>query len=130
MVIYKIVAIAIITLFIYLLFSSGNSKSKEITSAVSIAFTVVVIGIILYQFRDIIFFVRDISTKANVDLIYLGIVLKILVISFLCSFTSDICKDAGAQSIGAKVEFAGKILILGLSIPILRALLDAIIKIL
>lgn len=125
--IFKVVSIALIALFLYLLF---KGRSNEVSSSISIVFTVIIIGMILYQFRDIIFFVRDISSKANVNLVYLETVLKILAISFLCSFTSDICKDAGASSIGSKVEFAGKIMILSLSIPILRALLEAVIKIL
>lgn len=127
MVIFKIVAIAMMTLFIYLIF---KDRKSEVSSMISVAFTLVIIGIIIFQLQDIITFIREISREANVDTLYLGIVLKILAIAFLCSFTNDICKDAGAANIGSRVEFAGKILILGLSIPILRALLEAIIKIL
>lgn len=127
MVIFKIVAVAMMTLFMYLVF---KDRKNEVSSMISIAFTLVVVGIIIFQFNDIITFIREISEEANVDNLYLGIVLKILAISFLCSFTNDICKDAGAANIGSRVEFAGKILILGLSIPILRALLESIIKIL
>ena len=56
--------------------------------------------------------------------------MKILAIAYLASFASEICKDAGASTIGSKVEFAGKIMILSLAIPILMAVLDSILKIL
>ncbi|GKX66148.1 stage III sporulation protein AD [Inconstantimicrobium mannanitabidum] len=127
MLIFKIVSIGMITLFLYLLF---KGKKDDIASMLSLGFTLIVFSLIAFQLNEIINFIRDISGKASVDILYLNIVLKILAISFLCSFASEVCKDAGASSIGLKVEFAGKILILGLSIPILKALLEAIIKIL
>ena len=75
-------------------------------------------------------FINDIANKANIDTVYIGIVLKILAIAYITSFCSEICKDSGAGSIGSKVEFAGKIMILGLAIPILMAVLDSILQIL
>ena len=63
-------------------------------------------------------------------MVYIGIVLKILAIAYLSTFCSEICKDAGATSIASKVEFAGKILILALAIPILMAVLNSILQIL
>ena len=90
-------------------------------------------GIFLYrigQLGEVIDFTNDIANKANVDTVYIGIVLKILAIAYITSFCSEICKDSGAGSIGSKVEFAGKIMILGLAIPILMAVLDSILQIL
>lgn len=127
MLMFKVVSIGMITLFLYLLF---KGKKDDVATMLSLGFTLIVFSMIAFQLDEIINFIRDISGKASIDLLYLNIVLKILAISFLCSFTSEVCKDAGASNIGLKVEFAGKIMILGLSIPILRALLEAIIKIL
>ena len=90
-------------------------------------------GIFLYmigQLGEVIDFINDIANKANIDTVYIGIVLKILAIAYITSFCSEICKDSGAGSIGSKVEFAGKIMILGLAIPILMAVLDSILQIL
>jgi len=47
----------------------------------------------------------------------------------ISSFCSEICRDAGESSIASKVEFAGKILILTLAIPILMAVMQTILKI-
>ena len=74
--------------------------------------------------------IKDIANKANIDTVYIGIVLKILAIAYITSFCSEICKDSGAGSIGSKVEFAGKIMILGLAVPILMAVLNSILQIL
>ncbi|MPM65345.1 hypothetical protein SDC9_112240 [bioreactor metagenome] len=77
----------------------------------------------------VINFLQSLSNKANIDVIYLDTVFKVLGIAYLSSFCSEICKDAGEGSIAAKVEFAGKILILTLAIPILMAVMRSILKI-
>ena len=120
--IIKIVAFALSALFIFLLF-----KDKRSDLAVLIALLFI---FIVGSLNEIIYFIKEISSKANIDTVYMGIVFKILAISYLATFCSEICKDAGASSIGSKVEFSAKILILTLAIPILMAVLQSILQIL
>jgi stage III sporulation protein AD len=82
------------------------------------------------QLNEVISFITSIAKKANIDTFYIGIVLKILAIAYITSFCSEICKDSGASTIASKVEFAGKIMILALAVPILMAVLDSILMIL
>lgn len=126
MIIIKIVSFTLIALFFYLFL-------KDTKQGLSI-YVVLVAGVAILLFmtpyiKEIIMFIQDIATKANIDLLYIEVVMKILAISYLASFCSEICKDAGANSLASKVEFSGKVLILLLAVPILRAVLDAIIKI-
>ena len=86
--------------------------------------------VVITQLNDVIYFIKDIADKANIDMVYIGVVLKILAIAYLATFCSEICKDAGAASIASKVEFSAKILILTLAIPILMAVLQSILQIL
>lgn len=57
---------------------------------------------------------------------YVGILLKILGITYLAEFASDLCKDAGFAAVGDQVELAGKLTIMAVSIPILLALVEVI----
>lgn len=125
--IIKVAFFAFSALFIYLLL---KEKKSDIGMLVIL---VAGVGIFLYmigQLSEVIVFIKDIANKASIDTVYIGIVLKILAIAYITSFCSEICKDSGAGSIGTKVEFAGKIMILGLAIPILMAVLDSILQIL
>lgn len=97
---------------------------------VSLLAGVILFVSILTSVTDIINFIKEISSRANIDIVYIGVVLKILAISYLATFCSEICKDAGAASIASKVEFSAKILILTLAIPILMAVLQSILQIL
>lgn len=125
--IIKIVAFAFSALFIYLIF---KDKRSDLAVLVSLAAGVILFLLIISSVTDILNFVNDITTKANIDIVYIGVVFKILAISYLATFCSEICKDAGASSIASKVEFSAKILILTLAIPILMAVLQSILQIL
>ncbi|MGN0026901.1 MAG: stage III sporulation protein AD [Clostridium sp.] len=125
--ILKIVSFALAALFIFLLF---KDKRSDIAVLVSLLAGVILFISILTSVTDIINFIKEISSRANIDIVYIGVVLKILAISYLATFCSEICKDAGAASIASKVEFSAKILILTLAIPILMAVLQSILQIL
>ena len=58
--------------------------------------------------------------------IYTTVILKALGIALLSQITADVCRDCGSASIASKVEFAAKLLILSLCIPVLKTLLDYI----
>ena len=55
---------------------------------------------------------------------YFPIIIKVLVIAYVTEFTSALCEDAGENSIGTKVELAGKIGIFFVAIPVFKSLLN------
>ena len=61
---------------------------------------------------------------------YFQILLKLIGISFICEFASNICKDAGQASIAKQIEFAGKLAILIVGLPVFESLLGTIQKLL
>lgn len=125
--IIKIVAFAFAALFMFLLF---KDKRSDISTLISLSAGAIIFLVVITQLNDVIYFIKDIVDKANIDMVYIGVVLKILAIAYLATFCSEICKDAGAASIASKVEFSAKILILTLAIPILMAVLQSILQIL
>lgn len=126
MLILKVISFVLIALFLYLFF---KDKRSDLAVLVMMAAGILVFIFCLSEISQIITFLKSIAEKAGFDIVYLGIVLKILAIAYLASFASEICKDAGASSLASKVEFAGKIFILVLAIPILMAVLDSILQI-
>lgn len=124
--IIKIVAFGFMALFIVLLF---KGRRDDLAVYVSMAVGAIIFLFMITKITAILQFIQQLAAKANIDFIYLTTVFKILAIAYLASFCSEICKDAGQGSIGTKVEFAGKILILVLAIPILMAVLQSILKI-
>lgn len=124
--IVKVVAFAFIALILVFTIRRENGVLAIQISAV--------VGILIFLFMlskitAILQLLQQLALKANIDYVYINTVFKILGIAYLTSFCAEICKDANEGTIAVKVEFAGKILILVLAIPILMAVLQSILKI-
>lgn len=57
---------------------------------------------------------------------YFKLLIKIIGISYLAEFSADLCKDAGANTLGSQIELFGKLSILVLCMPIMTSLLETI----
>jgi stage III sporulation protein AD len=72
--------------------------------------------------------VETLGDKANVDGMYMETILKIIGIAYLAELGASVTKDAGLGSVATKIELAGKIFILLLAIPIITAVIEAILS--
>ncbi|VEF47831.1 stage III sporulation protein AD [Bacillus freudenreichii] len=79
------------------------------------------------QIHGIITTIEVLAQSAGINTMYVKTILKIIGIAYIAEFASHISKDAGMGAIAAKVELAGKILILALAVPILTVLIDTVI---
>jgi len=71
---------------------------------------------------------RDLVERAGVSMFYLGTILKIVGIAYIADFGAQISRDAGEGAVAAKIEFAAKIMILVLAVPVVVAVLEAVLK--
>lgn len=62
----------------------------------------------------------------SLDSSYIKVLLKIIGITYLADFSSNLCKDAGYSAVAGQIEVFGKLAILGLGMPMLLALLDTV----
>lgn len=124
--IIKIVSFAFVALFIVMVFKESR---QDVAIEISIAVGIMIFLYMCSKLTLVISLLQQLALKANIDYIYLNIIFKILATAYLASFCSEICRDAGENSIASKVEFSGKILILILAMPILMAVLETILKI-
>ena len=88
-------------------------------------------GIILFSFivDRLSIFVRtleQIASYIDMDAGYLGIMLKMIGITYIAEFSSGICRDAGYQTMAGQIEIFGKLTILALGMPVLTALIETI----
>ncbi|GAA0177225.1 stage III sporulation protein AD [Clostridium sediminicola] len=124
--IIKVVSFAFIALAIIV---TVRKERQDLAIQISIVSGVIIFLYMISKISSVLQLLQELALKANIDFVYLDVVFKILGISYLASFCSEICRDAGEGNLASKVEFAGKILILVLAIPILMAVLQSILKI-
>lgn len=62
----------------------------------------------------------------SVDSKYIRLLIKVAGISYICEFSSSLCRDSGYSSVAAQIEMAGRLSILVMSMPVVMALLNTI----
>ena len=125
--IIKIIGVAFVSTFIIVLL---KQYKPEFVIYVSILAGIIIFGMVVFKLSSIIELLRSLSSKLGVNSKFFMILIKITGIAYLSEFAVNVCKDAGETAIASKVEVAAKIIIIGMSIPIVAALLETIINIL
>lgn len=69
---------------------------------------------------------QSITEQLEENKSFYKILFKIMGITYICEFSSGICKDAGYSSIATQIEIVGKMLVLLSGIPILISVIDTI----
>ncbi|WP_082407067.1 stage III sporulation protein AD [Bacillus sp. JCM 19041] len=82
------------------------------------------------EIAAIIGLISELAENANIHMVYLQTILKIIGIAYIAEFGAQIAKDAGQGAIASKIELAGKIFILVLAIPIIKAVIEMILALL
>lgn len=124
--IVQIVGIGIIATILAVLL---KQEKPEIALQISIVTGLIIFIFIISKLSYVIEVLSDLAQRINIDFVYFSIILKIIGIAYIAEFGAQISRDAGEETIASKIELAGKILIMALSVPILLAVLDLIIKI-
>lgn len=78
------------------------------------------------QLQIIVDAIQAIETYLPLDQRYIKILLKIVGITYIAEFSSDLCKDAGATVLASQMELFGKLSILVLCMPVMTTLLKTI----
>lgn len=62
--------------------------------------------------------------------VYVKLLLKLIGITYLCEFASNICKDAGYSALSNHIELFGKVAIMTAGLPIIKTMLNILAEIL
>jgi stage III sporulation protein AD len=108
---------------------------KQYNSGTSAILISAVVGLFIFiamldQIGYVIRVIQELAQRANVNQFYLGIMLKIIGIAYIAEFGAQVCKDAGESSIAGRIEFAAKVIVMVLAMPIIAAVLETIIRLL
>lgn len=74
--------------------------------------------------------IRSFAAMREMDSDYVTAILKIIGITYLCEFASDICIDAGEASIARHIETIGKITVAFIALPIVEDVFTLILDLL
>ena len=126
MITVKIVVIGIVSTILVVIL---KEHKKEYAILLSIVAGVMLLLLTLSKIEPIISLIQKLSLNIPIDNSYILLILKVIGISYLIEFGKDICIDAGESSIANKIEIAGKVIIVGISIPAITSVLEIITEV-
>ena len=125
--ILKVGVLAVAGVLLAVQFKNGKT---EYSTYISVVLGILIFGGILGYLEILIHAFDKLEEDLDLDYAYVAILLKMLGITYVAEFASNICKDAGYQTIARQIEIFGKLAIMVLSFPVLLAILDTIRKVL
>ena len=125
--IVKIIGVGLIALIMIVIL---KQYKPEFVIYVSLIAGAIILFMVLDKITGIVTLLSNLANKASMNSEFLLILLKITGIAFLSEFAVSICKDSGETAIANKIDIGGKVVIIAISIPIISALLELVIKLL
>ncbi|KQC48204.1 stage III sporulation protein AD [Geobacillus sp. Sah69] len=123
--ILQIVGLGLVATFLVVLLQEQKSNLSFLLT-VFVGCTIFLL--LVDQISNILLTLREMAEGAHIQMVYLETMLKIIGIAYIAEFAAQISKDAGQGAIAAKIELGGKIVILALAVPILTAIIEAVIS--
>ena len=124
--IVQIVGIGLVSTVILLIL---RRQKPEIAVLAGTAAGAVIFMIIAAKLSAVADLLEEYAARADISPMSFTAVLKITGIAHIAEFGAGICRDAGEGAIAAKIEMAGKVIIIALAVPIITSLLDLVLKI-
>ncbi len=101
----------------------------ELAALLSLTLVITIFLLVLGKISVVLEMFIDLAQKASISQTYLYTILKIIGIAYLTEFGAQVCRDAGEGAIAGKIEFAGKIFVMVMAVPIIALVLETITKI-
>ncbi len=120
----KIVGISIFAVIMIIILKNYRPEMALVLSIIT------GIGIMLYaisKMSSVINVLNDLVSKSGVNTDFLLIIIKVIGIAYMVEFGKNVCIDAGQSSIATKLEMAGKVVIVVLTIPLISSLVNVLV---
>lgn len=124
--IIKIAGVVLCEIFVFVLLRQYKSEYAVVLQLCGVA---VIFFMIFSQLKDVIVFFKGALDSSGISPDYISSLIKALGIAVLTQLATDLCRDNSQTALAGQVEFAGKIIILGVSLPILRGIVQLIVGI-
>lgn len=102
----------------------------EMALVVSLAAGICILLSIVDRLRDIVQLLSALASRAEISDSMLPLLLRIVGVAALCELGAQVCKDADENGLAAKIEMGGKLMVLGMALPIAVSLVDLVLGIL
>ena len=103
-----------------------KSNKPEFGLYIGFAICLLLFSFVVSGLSSVIGSMKEMERYISRDGVYFRILLKVIWITYICEFSSGICRDAGYTSIAGQIEIFGKLSVLASGMPILLAIIESI----
>ena len=119
--IFKLMGVGIVAV---VLITMLKQYKPEFSIMVSIGIGILIVGTVMAGIVPILDEARTMFTSSNMPSEYLEVMFKALGICFITQIACDICRDSGQSGIATKLEMAGKVGVLLVSMTLIKDVLS------
>ncbi len=101
-----------------------RTQKPEYSLSIGLALGVLVFGYALKEFKALAGQFDQVKGYLGDGEGYLAILLRVIGITYICEFSSSVCKDAGFGTVAEQIEVLGKLSVMIAGLPILFALIE------
>lgn len=101
-------------------------QRPEISALLAAAGGIIIMTSVMPYISDLFGNINAMAQSAGIDSDYIIIMFKVTGISAITVICSAICRDSGQSGIAAKVEIAGRIMVITAALPVIRHLFKII----
>jgi len=103
-----------------------RAQRPEFSMLISIGAAALILGGVIAGMLPVMDHLRGIFDITDMPAPYIQVLFKALGLCFVTQIACDTCKDAGETAIGSKIEMAGKIAVLIVSLPLFTQVLNIV----
>lgn len=103
-----------------------KSQKQEYSLYIGFAVSLVIFSYGIQCLESALNTVFEVKKLLGSSASYIGVLVKITGITYICEFCASICKEAGFSAVAGQIEIAGKISVLLAGFPILLALIETV----
>lgn len=119
----EISALAIVAVILYLFVRQHH---PEYAILVQLGAGCILLLLLLPEIKTVIDFAEEFFDASLIDRDLFILLVKALGITILSQFAADICRDNGVNALASKIELAGRALILVMTLPMIKTLVQII----
>ena len=112
-----VAAVAVIAAFLAVMLRRTHPEQGM---AVSLVAGILLLIAVLSTVAPLVSDITDLLEKSGLTGEYTRILFKALGVCLVTQLAADACRDAGEQGLAAKAEFAGKLMLLTLALPLFQ----------
>ena len=96
-----------------------KKQSPEIAILITITASVLIFFMVMPLLTEAVGIFSRIGGMMDGGLRYVGLALRVVGVAYMAELGASVCQDAGESAIAAKIDFAGRIIILVMATPVI-----------